>query len=380
MRCITQCALAVSSVFGATHALRNITEDTYFYGLSQPVYPSPNGTGSGDWAESYAKARAMVARMTLEEKANFTISIPTGEDKLTSCQGRIAPIERLGFPGMCLADAGNGLRFGELTSTWPSGISVATSWNKELSLQRAIGLGNEFAKKSLNVIFGPVVGPLGRTATGGRNWEGLGYDPWLAGALVRETVKGIQGAGVIASLKHFIGNEQETRRSTSSMLGDNAEDPDTLQAISVNVDDKTLHELYLWPFVDALEEGVANIMCSYNRLNNSYGCQNSHLLNGILKTELGFQGFVLTDWGAQHSGVANAEACMDSAALPEGGNYETSLWGKNLTLAVQNGTLPEHRLDDMVTRVLAPYYKLGQDQRVKQPGPRPAISQVKPTF
>ncbi|KAJ3547217.1 hypothetical protein NM208_g1616 [Fusarium decemcellulare] len=125
MRCITQCALAVSSVFGSTHALRNITEDTYFYGLSQPVYPSPNGTGSGDWAESYAKARAMVARMTLEEKANFTISIPTGEDKLTSCQGRIAPIERLGFPGMCLADAGNGLRFGELTSTWPSGISVA---------------------------------------------------------------------------------------------------------------------------------------------------------------------------------------------------------------------------------------------------------------
>lgn len=109
-------------------------------------------------------------------------------------------------------------------------------------------------------------------------------------------------------------------------------------------------------------------MCSYNRLNNSYGCQNSHLLNGILKTELGFQGFVLTDWGAQHSGVANAEAGMDSAALPEGGNYETGLWGKNLTLAVQNGTLPEHRLDDMVVRVLAGYYKLGQDQLMKQPG------------
>ncbi|RSL40366.1 hypothetical protein CEP54_016139 [Fusarium duplospermum] len=368
MRSITQFALAASSLYGITQGLENITDDTYFYGLSQPVYPAPNGTGSGDWAESYAKARAMVARMTLEEKANFTISIPLGEDKLTSCQGRIAPIERLGFPGMCLADAGNGLRWGELTSMWPSGISVAASWNKDLALQRAIGMGSEFAKKSLNVIFGPVVGPLGRVATGGRNWEGLGYDPWLSGALVRQTVKGIQGAGVIASLKHFVGNEQETRRSTNTGIDQTVFAEDILQAVSVNVDDKTLHELYLWPFVDALEGGVANIMCSYNRLNNSYACQNSHLLNGILKTELGFQGFVLTDWGAQHAGVANAEAGMDSAALPEGGNYETSLWGKNLTLAVQNGTLPEHRLDDMVTRVLAPYYKLGQDQRIKQPG------------
>ncbi|KAJ4248098.1 hypothetical protein NW762_012868 [Fusarium torreyae] len=368
MRLITQLAIVALSLYGSTQGLKNITDDTFFYGLSEPVYPSPNATGLESWAESYAKARSMVARITLEEKANFTISIPRGEDELTSCQGRIGPIERLGFPGMCLADAGNGLRQGELTSTWPSGISVAASWNRELALQRAIGLGNEFANKSLNVIFGPVVGPLGRIATGGRNWEGLGYDPWLAGTLVRETVKGIQGAGVIASLKHFIGNEQETRRSTSSMLTDDATSPDTLQAVSVNVDDKTLHELYLWPFVDAIKEGVGNVMCSYNRLNNSYGCQNSHLLNGILKTELGFQGFVLTDWGAQHSGVANAEAGMDSAALPEGGNYETSLWGKNLTLAVQNGTLPEHRLDDMVIRVLAPYYKLGQDQRVKQPG------------
>lgn len=133
------------------------------------------------------------------------------------------------------------------------------SWNKDLALQRATGLGNEFAKKSLNVIFGPVVGPLGRIATGGRNWEGLGYDPWLSGALVRETIKGIQGAGIIASLKHFVGNEQETRRSTENMLTDNPNDPGQLQAISANIDDKTLHELYLWPFVDALDEGVANI-------------------------------------------------------------------------------------------------------------------------
>lgn len=250
---------------------------------------------------------------------------------------------------------------------WAS-ADTRRSWNKELALKRATGLGTEFAKKSLNVVFGPVVGPLGRVATGGRNWEGLGYDPVLSGALVRETVKGIQGAGVIASLKHFIGNEQETRRSTSSMLTDDPWDPDPLQAVSANIDDKTLHELYLWPFVDAIDEGVANIMCSYNRLNNSYGCQNSHLLNGILKTELAFQGFVLTDWGAQHSGVANAEAGMDSAALPEGGDWETALWGKNLSVAVQNGSLPEHRLDDMVTRVLAPWYKLGQDERVTQPG------------
>lgn len=105
-----------------------------------------------------------------------------------------------------------------------------------------------------------------------------------------------------------------------------------------------MHELYLWPFIDGVEAGAASIMCSYNRLNNSYGCQNSKLLNGLLKTELNFQGFVITDWNAQQSGVASALAGLDMV-MPSGG-----FWGHNLTQAVKNGTVAEDRVTDMATR------------------------------
>ena len=98
------------------------------------------------------------------------------------------------------------------------------------------------------------------------------------------------------------------------------------------------------PFQDAVHAGTGNIMCSYNRVNNSYGCANSKTLNGLLKTELGFQGFVVSDWGAQHAGVATALSGMDME-MP-GGGY----WGANLKTAVNNGSVPEYRIDDMAIR------------------------------
>ena len=106
-----------------------------------------------------------------------------------------------------------------------------------------------------------------------------------------------------------------------------------------------MHELYLWPFQDAVRAGSGNIMCSYQRLNNSYGCANSKTLNGILKTELGFEGFVVSDWGAQHSGVALALAGLDMI-IPNAGSF----WGSHLEDAVRNGSVPEARIDDMATR------------------------------
>lgn len=111
------------------------------------------------------------------------------------------------------------------------------------------------------------------------------------------------------------------------------------------------------PFQDAVHAGTGNIMCSYNRINNSYGCQNSHTQNGLLKTELGFQGFVVSDWYAQHTGIAGAKAGLDMV-MPLGSDF----WGANLTEAVNNGSLPETRLDDMVTRIIASWYQMGQDQ------------------
>lgn len=149
------------------------------------------------WADAVGKAVAMVRNMTLEEKVGLTAGASTG----TGCSGSIPPISRLGFPGLCLSDAGNGLRATDFVSGWPSGIHVGASWNKLLARQRAVNMGLEFRTKGVNVALGPVVGPVGRVVQGGRNWEGFGVDPWLSGAFAFETVQGIQSVGVITSTK-----------------------------------------------------------------------------------------------------------------------------------------------------------------------------------
>ncbi|KAK6067280.1 cel3e secreted beta-glucosidase [Seiridium cupressi] len=333
---LTQCVIADDDV---------ITSDLIFYGQSEPVYPTPELTANGSWSDAITKAQAFVSQLTLEEKVNFTGGITTE----TGCAGFIPAVDRLGFPGLCLADAGNGLRNTDYVSSWPSGIHVGASWNKYLARQRAVYMGNEARVKGVNVLLGPVVGPIGRVAEGGRNWESFSVDPYLSGGLVYETVSGVQSTGVITSTKHFIAQEQETHRLSTS-TGDFAE------SISSNIGDKALHELYLWPFAEAVRAGTGNVMCSYARLNNSYSCQNSKGLNGLLKGELGFQGWVVSDWGAQKSGVASALAGLD-VAMPNG----DGLWAGNLTLAVNNGSVPESRLDDMATRIMASWYQMKQD-------------------
>lgn len=158
--------------------------------------------------------------------------------------------------------------------------------------------------------------------------------------------RGIQDNGVIASAKHWLVNEQEWRRNPGE-LG---------EAVSSNVDDRTIHELYVFPFMESLKEGVGSVLCSYQRANNSYACQNSKLLNGILKTELGFEGFVISDWQGQHAGVASANAGLD-IVMPDNG-----FWGQNLTDAVNNGSVSVDRINDMATRILASWYYLDQDK------------------
>ncbi|RAK86347.1 beta-glucosidase [Aspergillus costaricaensis CBS 115574] len=331
---------------------QNITSDTYFYGQSPAVYPSPEGTGTGSWASAYEKAKAFVAQLTDDEKVNLT----AGVSSKTGCSGFIAEIPRLNFPGLCVSDASNGLRGTDYVNGWSSGIHVGASWNRTLARDRAKYMGQEFHRKGVNLLLGPVVGPLGRVAEGGRNWEGFSNDPYLTGALVYETVQGVQSSGVGVSTKHYIGNEQETNRNPGTVNGVD------VAAVSSNIDDKTIHELYLWPFQDAVLAGSVAIMCSYERINNSYACQNSKTLNGLLKTELGFQGYVITDWGAQHGGIASANAGLDMV-MPE-----TTLWGSNLTTAISNGTMEASRLDDMATRIIATWYQLNQDTDFPTPG------------
>lgn len=175
---------------------------------------------------------------------------------------------------------------------------------------------------------------------------------------MEDTIKGHQDVGVQACAKHYIGNEQETQRNPSTSPNNQ-----TIEAISANIDDRTLHELYLWPFQDAVKAGVSSIMCSYNRINASYGCQNSKLLNGVLKDELGFEGWVVSDWMATHAGYHAADAGLDMN-MPGGIQFSQSvpsLWGANLTTSVNNGSLDISRLDDMAHRIMTPYFWLGQD-------------------
>jgi beta-glucosidase len=143
----------------------------------------------------------------------------------------------------------------------------------------------------------------------------------------------------------LIGYEQEENRHPEKTGGF------SIEALSSNIDDKTMHELYLWPFADAVHAGTGAVMCSYQRINNSYGCGNSKTQNGLLKTELGFQGFIVSDWGAVYSGVGTALAGLDMV-MPTG----APLWGKNLTKAIQNGSVPESRINDMATRYVQRLY------------------------
>lgn len=134
----------------------------------------------------------------------------------------------------------------------------------------------------------PSTGPLGRHPMGGRGWEGFSPDPYLSGAAMDASVKGVQEAGAQACAKHFVGNEQETQRTRTVFT-----DGTTVEAVSSNIDDRTMHELYMWPFANAIKAGVASVMCSYSRVNQTYSCENSKMLNGLLKGELGFQGVSL---------------------------------------------------------------------------------------
>ncbi|KAL3445249.1 glycosyl hydrolase family 3 N terminal domain-containing protein [Aspergillus insuetus] len=233
--------------------------------------------------------------------------------------------------------------------------------------ERNLAMGREFKAKGAHVALAPSVGPMGRCVYSGRNWEGFSPDPYLSGVAMELGTKGLQDAGVQAVAKHLVANEQEIQRNPLYYPNGTVQS----EAISSNMDDRTIHELYLWPFANAVHAGVSSVMCSYQRLNGSYACQNSKLLNGLLKDELGFQGYVVSDWYALHAGINAAEAGMDMdmpgtsrynrTVVPELGRM-SSFFGGNITTGVRNGSLEETRLDDMVTRIMTPYFYLHQDE------------------
>lgn len=221
--------------------------------------------------------------------------------------------------------------------------------------ERGLALGQEARLKGVNVLLGPSMGALGIAPAGGRNWEGFGSDPVLQGVGAAETIRGIQRNGVMATAKHYVMNEQEHFRQPFEW--------GIPTALSSNIDDRALHEVFVWPFAESIRADVASVMCSYQMVNNSHACENSKILNGILKDELGFQGFVQSDWLAQRSGVNSALSGLDMSMPGDGLHWADgeSLWGSQLTRAVLNSSVPMERLNDMVTRIVAAWYHFRQD-------------------
>ncbi|WWC88926.1 uncharacterized protein L201_003841 [Kwoniella dendrophila CBS 6074] len=315
--------------------------------IASGQYVIPAADGSNGWADALAKAKTLVGQMTTEEKLNIT--------QQNSAFPRVGEVDRLGYTGLFYADGSEGVRGAPFSSAFPMALNGAASFDRNLLYRRAVAIGEEARAKGINVQFGPGVNIL-RTPGAGRAFEYQGADPYLSGQTAAEHVKGVQSQGVMSMMRHYIGNEQETgRRWTSS-----------------NIDDRTAHEVYLWPFQDAVQAGVASTMCSYNGLNGTYACADNTSLGKWLHEELKFQGWVLSDYGAVVAGQeANAaNAGLDSVIGAAFTSYSDSPapgfkypFGPSSVLAsaIANGTVSEARLDDMANRIVSAWYKLGQD-------------------
>lgn len=229
-------------------------------------------------------------------------------------------------------------------TTFPFALAMAMSWNKDNVYDQTQALASEMAAKGINIANAPTAQPLGRSPWGSRSGETYGPDAYLNGILFGKATAGISSAGVVPGGKHFLLNEQETNREPSG----------NTQAYSAVADDKTLHETYLFPFYDSVYNGLGGVMCGMNRVNGTFSCESEDLLSGYLKTELGFPGLVFGDVGGQKTGIPSANAGLD---------YGSSQYWSNSTImaGLNNGSLTEARLNDMVMRNVMGYYKLNQD-------------------
>ncbi|KAI7901875.1 glycoside hydrolase superfamily [Cokeromyces recurvatus] len=294
------------------------------------------------WDDAYTKAKTLVDQMSLEHKVNITTGVGWMVD---ICVGNTYATTNPDFPSLCLQDAPLGIRFADNVTSGVSGINAAASFDRKAILDRGCYIGKEFYNKGIHVALGPAMNFM-RSPEGGRGWESGGEDPYLQGVMASEMVKGIQREGVIATAKHYILNDQELNRTTGSS----------------DVDQRALHEIYVWPFARAVEAGVGSIMCSYNKLNGTYACEDDYTLNTVLKGELGFKGFVQSDWAATMSTVPSANAGLDMT-MPGDITFQSgdSYFGANLTDAVKRKDVAEERVTDMATRIVASWYKMRQD-------------------
>jgi beta-glucosidase len=257
--------------------------------------------------------------------------------------GWIPAVPTLCIPDLTFNDAGQGIGDQQTgTTAFPAPIAQSSSWDPNLQYEFGQALGQEAWHKGIDVQLAPAL-ETDRVPMNGRNWEYMGEDPFLSGQGGAAIVRGIQGEHVIATLKHFIANSQET---------DRGEPP---PADSSDVDQRTLEEIYAPQYDVAIHQGGAmGVLCSYNRINSVYSCQNARTL-GMLDKQFGFSGFVVSDWGGTHSTVASAKAGLDIEMSVSPGIY----FGPPLEAAVQNGQVPMSTLNGMVLRILRAMFRVG---------------------
>ena len=280
------------------------------------------------------KIRQIISQMTLEEKA----SMCSGKDFWHT-----EDIPRLGIPSTMVADGPHGIRKHNMEKEnasvhesipsigFPTACAQAASFNREQIALMGKTIGHECQAEDISIILGPGVN-IKRSPVCGRNFEYYSEDPYLATEMAGSLVSGIQSQNVGACLKHFFANNQETRRSS----------------VSSNMDERTMHEIYLAAFEGAVRKHKPwSIMSSYNLVNGQHTTASKEILNDLLRKKWGFDGYVMSDWGAVFDRVTEAAAGMDLEMPTSNGEND-----KLLVAAVQNGTLEESVLDDIVERIL----------------------------
>ena len=270
--------------------------------------------------------KQLIKDLTLEEK----VELLSGFDAWQTNK-----IDRLGIPSIKMSDGPNGVRgdgnSGKSSACFPCAISIGSSWNLNLINTLGEELASEAKLKDVDVLLGPTIN-IHRHPLGGRHFECFSEDPFLTGKIAIEYVKGVQLKNIAACLKHFVGNDTEFER----------------YIVSSNIDERTLREIYLLPFEMAIKEANAKVvMSAYNKLNNIYCSSHENLLIDILKDEWGFDGYVVSDWGAARDTVENAIGGLD---LEMPGPARS--WGKNLITAINDKAVPEDLINDKVKRIL----------------------------
>jgi beta-glucosidase len=281
----------------------------------------------------------LLGQMTLKEKA----SLLAGRNTWST-----AAIERLGIPSITLTDGPHGVRPSQPeegrichpATGFPTGVSMAATWNPALIKRVGGALGEETRAMRCDILLGPCVNIV-RTPVAGRNFETYAEDPFLAGAIGTAWVDGVQGQGVGTSLKHFACNNQETERFQGSS----------------EVDERTLREIYLPAFETIVKNARPwTVMCSYNRINGTYASEHDYLLNRILREEWGFEGIVISDWGATHSTVDSVKGGLD-IEMPGPARYRGD---HQVASAVRTWQLEQEDVDRAVRRILGMIVRSGR--------------------